>query len=329
MPQIKRATLFSRDERTFEFFRRGWLIALNNSDFQAKVFNRGFGSFRLLKAIVTFIVSRKSLRLIFGTSEICLYYFFSSRQDVLIFTGLGRLLQKKGLRKNFICSYLRVFYKNQKIVALNSDDASFLGSIFAGKIVLIDGEGFNFNGSQVTRDLGNPIVIAFIGRMLKSKGVDKLIEEFLLIEGNDCELHLYGDFDFSNSDSINSAWLSSKISASKGKICYHGFVKNVRDILGGVDIFVSLSEREGLPFSVLEALDAGCFILLSAVPGHFPFASFAGVNLINQNDVLGALNSLIDNPQKIIQFNQKQRIMDCDRRFGMDAIVNQIRLKIL
>lgn len=329
MPIIKRAALFSRDERTFGFFRRGWLIALNKSDYQVKVFNRGFGLLRLLKAIASFIFSRKSLRLIFGTSEICLYYFFSNRQDVLIFSGLGRLLQKHGLRQKIICSYLKLFYRNQKIVALNADDASFLGSIFAGEIVLIDGEGFIFSGSQVTRGLGKPIVIAFIGRMLKSKGVNKLIEEFLLIEGNDCELHLFGDFDFSNSDSINSAWLSSKISASKGKICHHGFVENVRNILGGVDIFVSLSEREGLPFSVLEAIDAGCFLLLSAVPGHFPFASLAGVNLINQNDVLGALNDLIHNPQKIIQFNQKQRIVDCERRFGMDAIVNQIKLKIL
>ncbi len=329
MPQIKRATLFSRDERTFRFFRGSWLIALNNSDYQVKVSNRGFGLFRLLKAIASFIFSHKSLRLIFGTSEICLYYFFSKRQDVLIFSGLGRLLQKNGLRQKFICSYLRIFYRNQKIVALNTDDASFLGSIFAGEIILIDGEGFNFSGSQETRDLGEPIVIAFIGRMLKSKGVDRLVEEFLLIEGNGCELHLFGDFDFSNSDSINSTWLSSKISASKGKILHHGFIENVRNILGGVDIFVSLSEREGLPFSVLEAIDAGCFLLLSAVPGHFPFASLAGVNLINQNDVLGALNALIDNPQKIIQFNQKQRIIDCERRFGMDSVVNQIRLKIL
>lgn len=329
MPQIKRATLFSRDERTFGFFRRGWLIALNNSDYQVKVFNRGFGLFRPLKAIASFIINRKSLRLIFGTSEICLYYFFSNPQDVLIFSGMGRLLQKNGIRQKFICSYLKLFYRNQKIIALNADDVSFLGSIFTGEIVLIDGEGFNFSGSQVTRQLGKPIVIAFIGRMLKSKGVHRLVEEFLLIEGDGCELHLFGDFDFSNSDSINSTWLASKISASKGKILHHGFIENARNILGGVDIFVSLSEREGLPFAVLEAIDAGCFLLLSAVPGHFPFASLAGVKLINQNDVLGALNALIDNPQKIIQFNQRQRIIDCERRFGMDAVVNEIRLKIL
>lgn len=113
MPQIKRATLFSRDDRTYRFFRKSWLIALNNSDYQVKVSNRGFGLFRLLKAIASFISSHQSIRFIFGTSEICLYYFFSNQQDVLIFSGLGRLLQKNGLRQNFICSYLKIFYRNQ------------------------------------------------------------------------------------------------------------------------------------------------------------------------------------------------------------------------
>lgn len=326
---IKCSALFSRDERTFNLFRKSWLIALEASNFEIKVFNRGFGFFRLIKSVIIFICNRQSLRFIFGTSEICLYYFFSRKEDVLIFSGLGRLLQKDGLIKNFICSYLKILYKNQKIVALNADDASFLKSIFPTEIILINGEGFNFKGGQIKRELSNSIVIGFIGRMLKSKGVDRLIEKFLLIENDCCELHLFGDFDFSNSDSIHQDWLSEKISGSNGKITHHGFVDNVRDVLRRVDIFVSLSEREGLPFSVLEAIDAGCFLLLSDVPGHFSFAGLDGVDLINPSEILESLNALIANPEKITEFNQVQRVLECEQKFGMGSVVNQISISLL
>lgn len=98
--------------------------------------------------------------------------------------------------------------------------------------------------------------------------------------------------------------------------------------MGKVDIFVSLSEREGLPFSVLEAIDAGCFLLLSAVPGHFPFANLGGVELINPSDILQSLNHLVANPKKIIQFNQNQRVLECEQRFGTDSVVNQITINL-
>lgn len=329
MPPVKSSALFSRDERTFRLFRKSWLIALEASNFEVKIFNRGFGFFRPLEAVVNFIFNRSSLRFIFGTSEICLYYIFSRKEDLLIFSGLGRLLQKDGLIKFFICSFLKLLYKNQKIIALNIDDASFLKSIFSTEIILINGEGFNFKGAHIKRELKNPLVVGFIGRMLKSKGVDKLIEEFLLIENDHCELHLFGDFDFTNSDSIHKDWLSKKICTSNGKIIHHGFVNNVKDVLGEVDIFVSLSEREGLPFSVLEAIDASCFLLLSAVPGHFPFARLDGVSLINPSAILASLNALIAKPENIIQFNQNQRVLECEQRFGMDTVVNQISINLL
>jgi glycosyltransferase involved in cell wall biosynthesis len=329
MSSKKIAALYSRDVRTFRLFRKSWLVALEGSNYEIKIYNRGFGFKRLLKAITSFIFHQKSFRLIFGTSEICLYYIFSRKEDLLIFSGLGRLLQEDGFRKRLICKYLKFLYKNQTIVALNVDDALFLKTIFLTDVILINGEGFNFNASQIKRELKDTIVVAYVGRMLKSKGVDKLIEEFLLIKNDHCELHLFGDFDFSNSDSIHQDWLCQKIKSSKGKIFHHGFVDNMKTIWGGIDILVSLSEREGLPFSVLEAIDAGCFLLLSAVPGHFPFASLAGVDLINPNEVLGSLSTLIANPRKITNFNQKQRIQECEQRFGMSSVVNQITVNLL
>lgn len=326
---IKSSALFSRDERTFKLFRKSWVTALEASNFEIKIFNRGFGFFRLFKAIINFIYNHRSLRFIFGTSEICLYYIFSQKKDVLIFSGLGRLLQKDGVIKNFVCSYLRFLYKNQKIIALNADDALFLKSIFSTEIILINGEGYDFKGAQIKRVRRGSIVVGFIGRMLKSKGVDRLIEEFLLIKNDYCELHLFGDFDFSNSDSIHKDWLSEKIRISNGKITHHGFVDNVDDALRRVDIFISLSEREGLPFSVLEAIDAGCFLLLSAVPGHFPFAGLDGVDLINPGEILESLNALIAYPEKINEFNQARRVLECEQRFGMGSVVNQISISLL
>jgi glycosyltransferase involved in cell wall biosynthesis len=329
MASKKRAALFSRDERTFGLFRKSWLIALERSDFQVRVYNRGFGYLRLLKSSIDFICAKESLRLIFGTSEICLYYIFSKKDDILVFTGLGRLLQKDGLRKRFVCTYLKIFYKEQKIVALNSDDVLLLSMIFSSEIFLIEGEGFHFRDIQVKRGLGYPLVIAYAGRMLRSKGVEKLIEQFLLIKSDQCHLHLFGDFDFSSSDSISTDWLYKKLFEAKGRIRYHGFIKDIKKIMASIDIFVSLSEREGLPFSVLEAIDAGCYVVLSAVPGHLSFSSLDGVEIISANKIANTLNTLISDPKRITSFDQDQRIIACQQRFGTESVVNQIKFKLL
>lgn len=321
-----KVALFSRDDRTFKLFRETWCIAFSEKGFEIIIKNRGFGFYRAIRAVFGFIYLRNNLKVIFGTSEICLYSIFSNKRDIWVFTGLGRLLQGKGALSRIIICYLKISYKGQRIVGLNFQDVTFLDSIFFTKSILINGEGFNFSQGEVCQSIGvgRPIKIAYVGRLLKSKRVDVLVRQFVLISNLDCELHLIGDFDYSNLDSISPEWLAEKSIEAGGHIKCHGFIGNVRDILRNIDIFVSLSEREGLPFSVLEALEAGCFVVLSKVPGHLSFEGLEGVAFVEPHALAKVLMRLIDEGRQDLNFDTRKRIKICIDTFGRKKVISQI-----
>jgi glycosyltransferase involved in cell wall biosynthesis len=322
--------LFSRDERTFQLFRGSWIQAFIESKITFSINNRGFGFLRAVIASIKFIIEYRSIRVIFGTSEICFYSAFSSGDDVWVFTGIGRLLQYHGKVQKLVTLFLKCVYRQQKIVALNPQDVVYLESIFSTKVILINGEGFAFNITPpIKKNKTTELVIAYVGRLLKSKGVDRLIEAFIRLPQLDCELRLVGDFDFSNSDAISAKWLAEMQSVSNNKISYYGFVNNVRDLLKEVDIYVSLSDREGLPFAVLEAIEAGCIIVLSPVPGHLSFAGFKGIIFDESKDLHMILEDLLTHPAEYYDFDVSDRLKICNTRFGIESIVADIKSKIL
>jgi glycosyltransferase involved in cell wall biosynthesis len=330
MTNSRKIALFSRDDRTFKLFRGSWIKAIIESRIPFSVVNRGFGFLKAWIALINFNREYKNVRIIFGTSEICLYSAFSSKDDIWVFTGIGRLLQYQGKVQKLVTLFLKCAYRQQKIVALNPQDVVYLESIFPTKVILINGEGFAFNiTSPIKKNKTTALVIAYVGRLLKSKGVDRLIEAFIRLPQLNCELRLIGDFDFSNSDAISTEWLAEMQSVSNNKISCYGFVYNVRDLLKEVDIYVSLSDREGLPFAALEAIEAGCIIVLSPVPGHLSFADFKGIIFDGSKDLHMILEDLLTHPDKYYHFDASYRLKICNTRFGIESIVADIKSKIL
>jgi glycosyltransferase involved in cell wall biosynthesis len=47
-----------------------------------------------------------------------------------------------------------------------------------------------------------------------------------------------------------------------------GTVSSVADLFGAADVFLALSEREGMPYSVLEAVSSGTAVVASDISGH-------------------------------------------------------------
>lgn len=329
MTYSKKIVLFSRDARSFKLFRGSWITAITESRIPFDVVNRGFGFFRAWIALIKFTREHKSIRIIFGTSEICFYSAFSSKDDIWVFTGIGRLLQYHGKVQKLATLFLRCAYRQQKIVALNPQDVIYLESIFPVKVILINGEGFAFNVTgPIKKNKTSVLVIAYVGRLLKSKGVDRLIEAFIRLPQLNCELRLIGDFDFSNSDAISAEWLGEMRSVSNNKINFYGFVNNVRDMLKEVDIYVSLSDREGLPFAVLEAIEAGCIIVLSPVPGHLSFSDLKGIIFDGSKDLYMIFEDLLTYPAKYYHFDASDRLKICNTRFGIESIIADIKSKI-
>lgn len=116
--------------------------------------------------------------------------------------------------------------------------------------------------------LGNiqqKIVIGFVSRVEKAKGVFLLLEVFSRLNSiqENVELRIYGEgSDLPKlSRAIDVLGLGNKVHLM-GR--YSG---DVSEILGAMDIFVLPSEWEGLPYSIIEAMRSGLAIIASRIGG--------------------------------------------------------------
>lgn len=112
-----------------------------------------------------------------------------------------------------------------------------------------------------------PLVFLFIGRMLRSKGLDDLLDAArrLRAEGRDFRLELLGPTD-SNPDAVDEATLRRWHAA--GEVVWHGATRDVRPYLAGSHVLVLPSRlREGVPRTILEAMACGRPVVTTDAPG--------------------------------------------------------------
>jgi glycosyltransferase involved in cell wall biosynthesis len=318
---------FSRDTRTHALFRKCWHLAAENLTLNVIVVNRNFGIRNGFISIINFFQSSRGQRVIFGTSEICLYSFFSKKNDIWVFTGLGRLLTNNNLIAIFIRWYLSLCYSGQLTIVLNEHDKIFIGDILRSSPILLNGEGYFFDGynfSHYDKVAQDGITFAYVGRLLKSKGVDEVLNNFSKYSRADWKLLLIGDSDFGNVDAISQDDLNRYSDVSLGDIVFTGFRSDVRDILRSVDVLISLSQREGLPFSILDGINAGTYLALSAVPGHLSFSGLPGVTILESGCTGQFFDEIALDPDIFLQFNRVDRLNLCIKKFGHTNIVKDI-----
>jgi glycosyltransferase involved in cell wall biosynthesis len=315
---------FSRDERTHALFRKSWHCAANECGYVTQVICRGFGWWNVLASIFQFIVNFRSRRIVFGTGEILLYSIFSRSNDFWVFTGLGRLIIDEGVVSSIVRNFLRFMYRDQKLIVLNDEDRVFINRMIGAMPLMINGEGYLFNSPILSKNIKTHLTFAFVGRLLKSKGVDQLVASFARHSKPDWKLILIGDNDFSNKDSIPSDFIKYFSSISIGKIVATGFVEDVHTYLREVDILVSLSRREGLPFSILDGISSGVHVFLSPVPGHLSFAGLPGITFVEPSELHLFLNKTSKDIKSLLCFDRSERLEACERKFGQKAIVKSI-----
>jgi glycosyltransferase involved in cell wall biosynthesis len=322
--------LISRDLRTHTLFRDAWLEAVVSSGRKGVPVLRFDQKFGLLGAILRFIRCSLSRRIIFGSSEILLYALLSSRKDIWVFTGLGRLLDgSRPLLSIFLLFYLRCVHRGQRLICLNCDDFLLVKSRIDGNSFLLPGEGYKFfvdtdSGSSYSEGL----IFAYVGRLLYSKGLDRILEVYSNCSRISDVLLLYGDFDFKNSDSISLSLIKQYQEKSTGKIVIMGFTEDVRDSLKGVDTVISMSRREGLPFSILDAISAGCNVVLTRVPGHNEFLGLDGVTFVETNEDLVEIFSKRGSLKRLSISRQNCRRDVARMRFGYERVVSILKTYI-
>ncbi len=198
-----------------------------------------------------------------------------SAASVNAITGFGYTFTTGGLKAKLLrpmmSFLLRVLLNHGNTTALvqNPDDRDELRSIgiAAERIALIPGSGVDTNKLHPLPEPTEPIVLAFVGRLLDDKGIRTLIgaHRILRKQGSNIALLIAG-----TPDPANPTTVSEQEAEAWGREPGVTWLGHVTDILGlwaRAHIAVLPSRREGLPMSLLEAAACGRPMIATNVPG--------------------------------------------------------------
>ena len=161
------------------------------------------------------------------------------------------------------------------LLAENPDDLDFLragGADPHGRVTILGGAGIDASEFPAQPPTSNSIpVAAFVGRMIRSKGVHVLVDaqRKLASRGVKLDVSLYGKTDDDNPEGVPRAEIEGW--TRQGGITWHGHVSDIRKVWACSDIAVLPAiTREGLPRSVLEAAASARPLVVTDVPRMSP-----------------------------------------------------------
>lgn len=183
----------------------------------------------------------------------------------------------------------------------NPDDLAMVRTVvpaLGSRFSILGGAGVDPDAFPALPSPENAVpVAAHVGRMIKSKGIDLLMQAYdrLAEDAVPLRLELYGSSDSDNPEAMAPRQIMDWCQRSGAH--WHGAVANVASIWKDTDIFVLASRGgEGLPRALLEAAASARPLIVSDVPGnrHFVRHGIEGL-LVPANDVpalAGALRTL-------------------------------------
>lgn len=121
--------------------------------------------------------------------------------------------------------------------------------------------------NEIRRELGLPesaVVFGYCGRLTKDKGINELLEAFKDIENPNAYLLLIGSFD------INNSLKAELVEWAKNckNIVFVDWTNQLEKYYSAMDVFASLSYREGFGLVVIEAAAMCLPAIVSNVPGQ-------------------------------------------------------------
>ncbi len=255
-------------------------------------------------------------------------------------TGLGSFFVEKDLKSSLIRfliinAYKLTFKFSDAVIFQNSDDLE----LFNRKKVLDPRKAFLIKGSGVDTDVWKPlkknkgenhlIRVVTVGRLIKHKGIEEFIKVAEILKkkfGEKVEFILIGDFYDGNPFAVKRELIEE--ATKKGIVKHYRWLspEGVREILQNSDIFVLLSDREGIPRSGLEALAVGLPIITYKVPGCKEIVEDGKngffVRYKDINDIVQKLERLIEDSRLREQMSKhsRQKVVE---EFDTQKVVSQ------
>ena len=189
-----------------------------------------------------------------------------------------------------------IFRLADSLVAISQANLPFIQQFTSKKISVIY-RGFNLSPVlREKKEKPDQILIGFVGRLVKLKGVDLLIEAFAQLQQEYRNLRLQiiwdGEEKFALEKQVEALGVWDKINF----LWYQSPEKVYSDFLPHIDIFINPSLQEGLPTTVIEALFAQCITVATGVGGTREIADgedFIVVEPWSVEALKGALNQAL------------------------------------
>lgn len=247
------------------------LIRLGCEFVDTPVERRGMNPFSDCKLLIKYIKIMKELQpdcVISYTIKPNLYGGMACRiikiPYISTITGLGTSFEKKGILRSLILALYRLALKNAKCVFFqNQQNKVFFveHNLVKNNYTMVNGSGVNlekFSALEYPKELN----FFFIGRIMKSKGIEEFIEavEYIKEKHSDVNFHIVGFCEEEYMNKIDNL-------VAEGKICYHGKSNNIPELQKINSCTVLPSYHEGMSNVLLETCASARPCLCSDIPG--------------------------------------------------------------
>lgn len=249
-------------------------------------------------------------------------------------TGLGSMFFRESIIKKITCFFYKKALKKAKSVFFqNKDNLSYF---IDKKIVnennakLVQGSGVNINEFQyITYPSKSQISFLYVGRIMKEKGIDELLEMISFIKQKyitkNISFTLLGKCE-ENYNSILKEYINN------GWIGYLGEQKEISGFYKNASCIILPTYHEGMSNALLEAAACGRPVLASNIPGcqeafDEGITGF-GFEPRNVDDLVRAIEKFIALPyedKKAMGIaGRKKMEQEFDRQIVVDAYMEEI-----
>ena len=257
--------------------------------------------------------------------------FFRTERLIASISGLGYVFVDKSFRARALRWLVTFLYRMalrsaNSVIFQNKDDQTIF---FKHKIAssqnstLIRGSGVDLDNFYYTPEPTGDLVVMFVARLLKDKGIIEFSEAAKVIRKRmDARFVVVGDLDPHNPNSLSTLELNNLIKTKH--IEYWGFSDDVNQVMPLSHIIVLPSYREGLPKTLIEASACGRPVVTTDVPGcrDAIIPDVTGL-LVQAKDITGlveAIENLLNNKQRRLSFGNAGRKL-AEEHFDINGVV--------
>ncbi len=247
-------------------------------------------------------------------------------------TGLGTAVENEGLMQKITLNLYKIALKNAECIFFqNEPNRQFFidRGIIKNKSKVIPGSGVNLEQhpyEEYPSDKEN-IRLLFIGRIMKAKGIDELLEaaKQIKVSYENVEFHLVGFCEEGYSEELREL-------NDSGIIHYHGQQDDVHKFIKDSHATILPSYHEGTSNVLLESASTGRPILASNVTGcketFDAGVSGIGFEVKSVKALISAIQQFLDlpheNKEQMGIAGRKKMELEYDRKIVINAYLEQI-----